>query len=398
MASSNFYDILGVQQNSSVDEVKKAYRKLSFIHHPDKNNSPESTQMFQKLAEAYSVLSDPAKRQQYDMELKFGKGGMGGMGGARMFSAEINPHEIFNMLFGEGGGGLGGLGGLGGILHSLGGMGGMGGFGGEIHIIHQSGHPADIFRGGIGTHGGGGFNPFIMHMQQQQQQQHQQQQQQHQQQQQQQEHRTRTKPAEVPLPDPIEKSLKVTMEQVYTGFETTLEYEKVISENEMFSNVVHETMNVVVPKGVRNGEVIVIPNVGNVNANGVVGEIKLTIQMQPHSVFSTMDLEPLLSKYVKTSTSPIDLVLHKTITLKESLCGFQFEFTHLNGKTYQILNKNIGSVIQPESTKTIKGLGFERMNGKNNNELVCGSLHIWFHVTYPETLTEDVQTALSSIL
>lgn len=384
-SSSNFYDILGVQQSSSVDEVKKAYRKLSFIHHPDKNNSPESTQMFQKLAEAYSVLSDPSKRQQYDMELKFGKGGMGG---ARMFSGEINPHDIFNMLFGEGGGGLGGLGGLGGILHSLGGMGmgGMGGFGGEIHIIHQSGHPGDIFRGGIGgPGGGGGFNPFIMHMQQQQQQQHQ-------------EHRTRTKPAEVPLPDPIEKSLKVTMEQAYTGFETTIEYEKVITENEMFSNVVHESMNVVVPKGVRNGEVIVIQNVGNVNVNGVVGEIKLTIQVQPHSVFSTMDLEPLLSKYVKTSTSPIDLVLHKTITLKESLCGFQFEFTHLNGKTYQILNKNIGSVIQPESTKTIKGLGFERMNGKHNSELVCGSLHIWFHVTYPETLTEDVQTALSSIL
>ncbi len=385
-SSSNFYDTLGIQQNSSVDEIKKAYRKLSFIHHPDKNNSPESTQMFQKLAEAYSVLSDPAKRQQYDMDLKFGRGGMGGMGGARMFSAEINPHEIFNMLFGEGGGGLGGLGGLGGILHSLGGMGGMGGmggFGGEIHIIHQSGHPADIFRGGIGTHGGG-FNPFIMHMQHMQQQQ--------------QEHRARTKAADAPLPDPIERSLKVTMEQAYAGFETTLEYEKVISENEMFSNVVHETMNVVVPKGVRNGEVIILPNVGNVNANGVVGEIKLTIQLQPHSIFSTTDLEPLLSKYVKTSTSSIDLVLHKTITLKESLCGFQFEFTHLNGKTYQILNKNIGSVIQPESTKTIKGLGFERMTGKNNSECGCGSLHIWFHVTYPETLTEDVQTALSSIL
>jgi DnaJ-class molecular chaperone len=319
------------------------------------------------------------------MELKFGKGGMGG---ARMFSGEINPHDIFNMLFGEGGGGLGGLGGLGGILHSLGGMGmgGMGGFGGEIHIIHQSGHPADIFRGGIGGPGGG-FNPFIMHMQHQQPQQ-----------QQQQEHRTRTKPAEVPLPDPIEKSLKVTMEQAYTGFETTIEYEKVISENEMFSNVVHESMNVVVPKGVRNGEVIILPNVGNVNVNGVVGEIKLTIQVQPHSVFSTMDLEPLLCKYVKTSTNSLDLVLHKTITLKESLCGFQFEFTHLNGKTYQILNKNIGSVIQPESTKTIKGLGFERMSGKHNSEPVCGSLHIWFHVTYPETLTEDVQTALSSIL
>lgn len=104
MSSPNFYDILGVSQNANVDEIKKAYRKLSFIHHPDKNKSPESTQMFQKLAEAYSILSDPARRQQYDMELKFGKlgGGFGGGGGGtRMYSAEINPHDIFNMFFGK---------------------------------------------------------------------------------------------------------------------------------------------------------------------------------------------------------------------------------------------------------------------------------------------------------
>jgi DnaJ-class molecular chaperone len=81
--------------------------------------------------------------------------------------------------------------------------------------------------------------------------------------------------------------------------------------------------------------------------------------------------------------------------LKESLCGFQFDFTHLNGKTYQIVNKNIGSVIQPESIKTIKGLGFQRTL---NNTLEHGSLHIFFHVVYPDSISEDVQTALASIL
>lgn len=409
MASSNFYDILGVAQNANVDEIKRAYRKLSFIHHPDKNNSPESTQMFQKLAEAYSILSDPEKRQQYDMELKFGKGfGGSGFGGSRMFTAEINPHEIFNMFFGNSSAGEGGFGGLGGIfqtMRSMNGMGmgmGLGNFGGEIHIIHQSGNPAEIFGGG------GGFNPFIMHMQQQQQ--HQQQQQQHQQQQSYQNMSSQSnekpdskqsKRKSVPPPEPIEKTVVITLEQVFLGGNLTLEYEKTISENDMFSNVIKQTLQVEIPKGIRHGEVITIPNVGNINESGVSGDINITIKFEQHPSFSTTDTNPgIKTRYLSSNSahvdiSHLDLFFEKTISLKESLCGFQFEFTHLNGKTYQIVNRNIGSVIQPESIKTIKGLGFQRMA---NNTLEHGSLHICFHVVYPDSITEDVQTALASIL
>jgi DnaJ-class molecular chaperone len=63
----NPYKILGVEKNATVDEIKKAYRKLSLKHHPDRNNnSNESTIKFQAISAAYETLVDPAKRAAYD--------------------------------------------------------------------------------------------------------------------------------------------------------------------------------------------------------------------------------------------------------------------------------------------------------------------------------------------
>ena len=154
---ATFYDTLGVPKTANMDEIKRAYRKLSFIHHPDKNNNdPACTTLFQKIAEAYTILSDPPAREQYDNELKYGAN-FGGLFGGRQQNhqnhhhVQINPHELFNMLFGGIGDSMGGgIGGIGGILQSLGGLGG-----GEIHIIHGNGI------GGIGGIGGG-FHPHPM--------------------------------------------------------------------------------------------------------------------------------------------------------------------------------------------------------------------------------------------
>ena len=67
-SNSSFYDILEVPETASTDEIKKAYRRLSMIHHPDKNgNSQESTEKFQKISEAYEVLGTPEKKKEYDM-------------------------------------------------------------------------------------------------------------------------------------------------------------------------------------------------------------------------------------------------------------------------------------------------------------------------------------------
>jgi DnaJ-class molecular chaperone len=66
MEELNFYTLLEIEKSASQDQIKKAYRKMSFQWHPDRNKSPEATQKFQEIATAYSVLSDPSKRAQYD--------------------------------------------------------------------------------------------------------------------------------------------------------------------------------------------------------------------------------------------------------------------------------------------------------------------------------------------
>jgi DnaJ-class molecular chaperone len=64
---TNFYEILEVPETSSIDEIKKSYRRLSMMYHPDKNkNNPDSTSKFQKISEAYETLGDHEKKREYD--------------------------------------------------------------------------------------------------------------------------------------------------------------------------------------------------------------------------------------------------------------------------------------------------------------------------------------------
>ena len=60
---NNYYEILGLNENASMDEIKKVYRKLSLQYHPDRNSSPEANGMFQKINEANEVLSDKQKER-----------------------------------------------------------------------------------------------------------------------------------------------------------------------------------------------------------------------------------------------------------------------------------------------------------------------------------------------
>jgi len=74
----DFYQILGVPEKASADEIKKAYRKLAKAHHPDANKGdPKATERFKEIGEAYAVLSDAQKRAQYDQMKKLGGLGFG---------------------------------------------------------------------------------------------------------------------------------------------------------------------------------------------------------------------------------------------------------------------------------------------------------------------------------
>jgi molecular chaperone DnaJ len=63
----DYYEVLGVSKSASKDEIKDAYRKLALQYHPDRNKAPDAEEKFKEISEAYAVLSDSEKRQQYDM-------------------------------------------------------------------------------------------------------------------------------------------------------------------------------------------------------------------------------------------------------------------------------------------------------------------------------------------
>jgi len=100
------YEILGVSSSASPDEIKKAYRKAALKWHPDKNvdNKENAEKKFKEIAEAYEILSDPKKRQIYDVHgmegLKAGAGGS--RRGSRHESYHFtDPNELFRQFFGS---------------------------------------------------------------------------------------------------------------------------------------------------------------------------------------------------------------------------------------------------------------------------------------------------------
>jgi DnaJ-class molecular chaperone len=128
MASKDYYEILGVKKTATEDEMKKAYRTLAKKYHPDKNKgNKDAENKFKEISEAYAVLSDKTKREQYDRlgSEAFGPGGAnpfagfdfsefmnagGGAGRGRRGSSRTNSRtvdfsEIFGDLFGGRGGG-----------------------------------------------------------------------------------------------------------------------------------------------------------------------------------------------------------------------------------------------------------------------------------------------------
>ena len=112
MAKRDYYEVLGVDKNASEDDIKKAYRRIAIKYHPDRNpGDKEAEEKFKEAAEAYDVLHDPQKRQQYD---QFGFNGPGGMGGFGGFGGGFSMDDIFSM-FGDVFGGRGGFGGFGGF-------------------------------------------------------------------------------------------------------------------------------------------------------------------------------------------------------------------------------------------------------------------------------------------
>ena len=341
--AEDYYKTLGVDEKASEDELKKSYRRLSMLHHPDKNgNTDESKQKFQELNNAYETLSDANKRRMYDMMRRGGGGGHGG--GHGMPPGGGHPFEhVFH--FGGGGGAGPGMrsqfppGIPEELLHMLFGQGMGGGHGQGPKVVFQSFNP--------GMRGGGpmpqhppGMPPRFQ---------------------------TQATP-----PESIIKTVSLTLEQCFNGCTIPLEIDRQIPDNDIVK-IEKETIHAQIPKGVLQGDTIILNECGHMNEHGMKGDIRIIVNILQHPVFKVEHL---------------DLHIEKNIPLKLALCGFDFEIHHLNGKVFKLANKP-GNVIKPGSIKTIPGLGLEK-NGET------GTLKIKFNVDFPDTLTSEQIQVLSN--
>jgi len=104
--NKDYYKELGVDKNSSDEDIKKMYRKLAHKHHPDKNGGNKDSELkFQSINEANTILSDPKSRQEYDQRSPNGKSYSPGFGGFPGFEVHFNQgggdvHDIFSQFFG----------------------------------------------------------------------------------------------------------------------------------------------------------------------------------------------------------------------------------------------------------------------------------------------------------
>jgi len=89
----DYYEVLGVERGASPEDIKKAFRKLAFQYHPDRNKEPDAEEKFKEFSEAYAILSDTEKRQQYD---NFGHAGISGRYSTEDIFRGANFRDIFS--------------------------------------------------------------------------------------------------------------------------------------------------------------------------------------------------------------------------------------------------------------------------------------------------------------
>jgi len=307
----NHYETLGITREATDKEIKQAFRAMSMKYHPDKvraNDAEEQEKInlkMQEINEAYEILGDETKRQEYHMELD---GVHRGFPFAN-FSSQSGP-------FGQG-----------------------------VHFVHQGGpfgrpfgHPdiGNIFEM-LFSQGGAGPQVFFQHA----------------------------------CPPPIiSKTVEISLTQAYAGCTVPCEIERWIQEGES-RRTEKETITLNIPAGIESGISIVIKGKGNAVGESHCGDVKITIQVANNNIFTRQGN---------------DLHVKKQITLKEALCGFQFQFAHLNGKT-MVLN-NTSTIIFNGARKVINGLGMTS----------SGNLVVEFEVVFPTELTQAQRDALAGIL
>ena len=175
-------------------------------------------------------------------------------------------------------------------------------------------------------------------------------------------------------PSPIIKHIKIPMEAAYSGCSVPMEVNRWIIQGNVKTQET-EMLYVKIPCGVDENEIIVLREKGNIISDTNKGDVKIFVKIENKT------------EYIRKG---LDLIYHKTITLKESLCGFEFAMKYVDGRNFQI-NNSKGNVITPGYKKLIPKMGMKRDDN-------VGNLVIEFTIVFPETLTDEQTNKIKEIL
>ncbi|CAK8688466.1 unnamed protein product [Clavelina lepadiformis] len=338
MMGKDYYKVLGISNDASESEIKKAYRKMALKYHPDKNKSPGAEEKFKEIAEAYEVLIDPNKRKIYDLRGEQGLRNGADGGGSEDFNYMFHgdPRATFEAFFGNAspfsnffGGGM------------------------DDEMLFDDGesfHP-----GGFGMFGNHSFHPH--HMPQ---------------------HVSEQRSFKRPLQQdpPIQRDLKVSLEDINRGCTKKMKITRKRLGHDGYSVREDKILTIDVKKGWKEGTKITFPREGDERSGTIPSDIVFTIKDLPHKDF-------------KRDGS--NIICNKKVTLREALTGVTTKIPRLEGPP---LTLPCFDIIKPGAQKRLKGEGLPLPKQPNRR----GDLIVQFDVEFPDYLTSSQKSGLRDCL
>jgi DnaJ family protein A protein 2 len=348
IGNTKLYDLLGVSKNCDLNEIKKNYRKLAMKYHPDKN--PEEGEKFKEISFAYEILSDPEKRKIYD---KYGYKGL------QEGISDMDHADIFSHLFGS-------------SFSRF--------FGGSSHmrqkcepiVLNQLVTLEDLYIGGkeikesvdrivvCNRCDGSGGKPGI-------------------------------NPKKCKFCDGT--GIKVSIQhlggnfarQVHTPCSDCHGNGEYIDEKNRCevckgkkSHEEKKEITIHIDKGMQHQQRIVFRGEGHHLPDSDKGDIIVVLKEQAHPLFK------------RTGD---DLLIEKTISITEALCGFQLVIKHLDARDLLVV-QHPGTVTKNDVLKCIENEGMPIYK----NPFEKGNLFIKFHVEFPSSIDPDMVKTIESCL
>ncbi|CAI9285301.1 unnamed protein product [Lactuca saligna] len=335
----DYYNILKVNRNASDEDLKKAYRRLAMIWHPDRNpssNKGEAEAKFKQISEAYDVLSDPKKRQIYDL-----------YGEEALKSGQVPPPHPFSSNRGY-----------------------------TAHHYHTNNHqhPDPSFRfnprdaediyaelfGGSDAAGGGAAGRSAGRA---------------------------FKDGAFRVPNggesssarkapAVENLLPCSLEDLYKGAKKKMKISRTVANSSGKIRTVEEILTIEIKPGWKKGTKITFPEKGNQEPGVIAADLIFIIDEKPHEIF-TRDGN--------------DLTMNQEIPLLEALTGKTLEITTLDAR---ILRIPVTEIVKPGYELTVPNEGMPVSKEPRKK----GNLVIKFDVRYPTRLTNEQKLDLKRVL